>query len=338
MSLLTDSLLEPCSNVGVLHMPHVQMLSAVDIARTMLCTCRAMRSELSGRDATRALMEMMRIGSLSAFEVSQLFAPEWMRTSEQFLASRVLRWIDGFQRSLFYEDFMDQQLFGLRQRLPVTSSKLQWRRYGNMSDPDLRCIEHANFDTPAKCLSLSLGKSFSDARRGVTAFFAQPLRPGSFDTLLRVSLDRDRPAQQSTIGYMILSDGAPWSPTAQGQFGSEAVCIFCRVEQSHEITLYAVGSGQNHVLSKLPVNDWVHLSLYFDWAKQRLQVLVSQPDGENHGHVTSVAELPFAGKCQFLRQTSLLSLEDSGHATVSWTSMCFHETGGKVLNEMAATA
>eukprot|EP00928_Gymnodinium_smaydae_P018594 TRINITY_DN17082_c0_g1_i3.p1 TRINITY_DN17082_c0_g1~~TRINITY_DN17082_c0_g1_i3.p1 ORF type:complete len:328 (+),score=18.69 TRINITY_DN17082_c0_g1_i3:64-1047(+) len=322
MSRFPHSFFEPYTACSVLDGLHIQMLSAVDIARTMLCTCQAMRSRVQTKDDTSALLQMMRIGSLTALEVCATFGPEFLNAPD-FALSKALSWLHGFERSILYEDFVDQQLIGLRHRVALTPGRLQWRRYGNIHEHEVRCIEPVQSKSIAKCMSLRLGRSLNNIRRGVTSFFAQPMRPDAFDTLLRFRLDPDRPEQYSYIGCIILSDGAPLSPTSQGQFGSEAVNIYCCVKPNHEATLYAVGGGEKHALCKASIDVWMRLSIRFDWKEQQVSVLVSEAGGKNLTPDGQAMLLPFSGTCRWLQQMSLLSLEDSGHATTSWTSLRF---------------
>lgn len=356
--LLAASLLEPVAEVGPLTGEHLGLLTARDIGRLMLCTCHTLRARLVDvEDVKLGVLQHCRLGGSSALQVSARCRHGWQhQESTACVAARALRWLDAMERAVVFEDFRRSPSSSVRDDLfwgERNNRGLRWRVYGKLQhEGDRREVEDATAVHEgmahngwweegvgaARCLSLRICCRYTQCAthygRGIQAsLLPSDLRPAQLTCLFRVGLDlyggreagQRRPACNSSVGYLVLSDGAVGGESSHGLFGTEAAFMRVAISPSHRAQLIACHGEQDSrvVASDLRLSSWLQLSVSFDWGRQEAVVGVtdfaaaSWPEADRR----SCVSVRFRGPCPCLGQVSLLSVEDRGHATCSWTDL-----------------
>jgi hypothetical protein len=210
------------------------------------------------------------------------------------------------------------------------------------------------------CFSLRLGRHYVDTPRhfgrGVTCSMAHAT-PASFSCLMRLQLAAGGAAAAgAAVGYLVLSDGEPGGPRSTGRFGAEALFLYAALEpcgaaravsgavrarvrgclalagglgrgphggQRALAQFYDPADGVEPVAGALALGRWFQLRVDFDWKRQVAHVSADPLCGGGWGSGSrwGSTAVSFRGDCTGLRQVSLLSLSDQGHATVSWTQL-----------------
>ena len=160
---------------------------------------------------------------------------------------------------------------------------------------------------------------------------ADGLRPLEVSCLFRLRLDlygglptgRRRAARASRVGYFIVSDGDEHSTASQGVFGAEALFLFIVIGPNHTAQLMAAdGSGLATPVACVPSGVWLYLCCSFNWKARTVGITCHDFHSAKWGDAPSpTRQVSFRGECAGLRQLSLLSVSDAGHATISWTDI-----------------
>lgn len=299
--VLERSLLEPCPEVGVLHGAATALLSARDLARVLLLSCKTLRQRLAtATDIKYGLLRHRLIGSLSALEVSAHTRHQWS-LAKPFAGDQALRWLDGLERALFFEDF------GSNAILPETTGPAacrQWMQLGPLEAPaehgEIRCVElasersqHTNSGfhsaegcESARCATLRIARTYGQTTthfgRGLCTWLVPPagnegLRPRNLSFLLRWSIGlydgvggARRGAHESVVGYMVLSDGCPTGSSSQGLFGTEALFLYIHVHANHRASLEAVNGaneGMRVITDNIRPDSWLQVRARLDWER-----------------------------------------------------------------------
>lgn len=137
--LLPESLLEPLEDVGVLRDGALlAQLSASEVARLFLCTCKKLQQRLSTADSLLyGLFIHRRVGfGSTAFEVSARCRHEWRENfageaRSSSIGQRGLFWLDKLERLAYFED-MQGEILGsydaLTPSLPAQQQPLPRRK------------------------------------------------------------------------------------------------------------------------------------------------------------------------------------------------------------------
>ncbi len=352
------SMLEPIPDVGLLQDgAQLAALSARDLVHLFLCTCTTLRRRLSrAEDVMLGILQHRWVGQSTALQVSSRCRHFWRHHaagSRSCLGARALRWLDRLECAAFFDD--------LRRPARHPQRCLDWQPYGDLVDDqngDRREVEAADDDAGrhsgwweegvgelTRCLSLRIGRTYGQSSthfgRGAVCRTGDACQqPRHFSCLFRLRFDRLSPSERArkptlaSVGYLILSDGAPDAPSSHGLFGTEAVFLMILIGPNHRARLLAVDDeGERVVVPLVRQGSWVQIRLRLDWARRECALTYHDfasaswpepaPDlaalSTSGGSVLDPIKLRFRGACSHLGQVSLLSVSDQGHATCAWT-------------------